>query len=165
MSKQTLISLEQALNRVTILRAKAYVYLYEEISKVVGEKRAKEICSNTTYRLGTEIFNEFSKKANKPSLTLAELSTAIVTTPEHGTVYKKEQVISKKNNVKIKIKNCPLVQTWREMGLSTEKIKLMCDIAHQIDIGTIKSAGYDITFPFRISTGEDSCTMEIKSGK
>jgi hypothetical protein len=59
------------------------------------------------------------------------------------------------------MKKCPLVEMWKEMKLSKELIQNLCDIAHQIDFGTIEGKGFNLKFSSRISYGNESCVLEI----
>ena len=165
MSASSMTASERALLDTTKLRAKAYVYIYEELAKVIGDERAKEICSNVTYRLGTEIAKDFSAKVQSSTIGVEELGDVLTKAPEHVMPYDKRVAQRKPGYMQIEMHQCPLVETWREMGLDQKKIALMCDISHRIDCGIVESCGHKVSFSSFISRGADKCEMEIAAEK
>jgi hypothetical protein len=54
-----------------------------------------------------------------------------------------------------------LVDMWKEMNLSEDKIKLLCDVACRIDFGNVESKGLKLEFKSRISYRDASCVLDI----
>lgn len=60
-----------------------------------------------------------------------------------------------------KMKHCPLVEAWREMGCSEEEIRLFCDIAMEGDRGRAEAHGIGMKLQERIAQGNPFCRLEI----
>jgi len=153
---------EQAFIQATKTRAKAYFYLYEELSKEFGDEKACEVFSRAIYRLGIDKSGKFSDRAGLCAMAFAE---EFVKDPVSSKVFSQNVLEADNENARIEMKSCPLVDTWKEMKLSCDTIKLMCDLACQVDFGTIESKGYKLYFPQRIACGDESCILEVRRNK
>lgn len=60
-----------------------------------------------------------------------------------------------------KMKHCPLVEAWREMGCTEEEIRLFCDIAMEGDRGRAQAHGVGMKLQERIARGDPHCRLEI----
>lgn len=60
-----------------------------------------------------------------------------------------------------KMKHCPLVEAWREMGCTEEEIRLFCDIAMEGDRGRAEAHGVGMRLQERIALGDPYCRLEI----
>jgi len=60
-----------------------------------------------------------------------------------------------------RMKYCPLVEAWREMGCTEEEIKLFCDIAMEGDRGRAQAHGVGMKLRERIALGDPCCRLEI----
>lgn len=63
--------------------------------------------------------------------------------------------------VVLRLNHCPLVEPWKEIGVSPGEQETLCDIACQIDLGKFETAGYRIAFNWRIADACKSCDMRI----
>jgi|WetSurMetagenome_2_1015567.scaffolds.fasta_scaffold638525_1 hypothetical protein len=150
---------DEAFINATKFRAKAYYYLFEEFSEAIGIEETKKIFSRAIFKLGIDKANSFSDKAGASAKSLADDFTG----DEVGREVFEQSVVSSDNErTLVEMRNCPLVEMWREMNLSDEKIKLLCDMACQIDFGTVEGKGMKLKFNSRISYGDSSCILEMK---
>lgn len=150
---------EEAFINATKLRAKAYYYIFEEFSNELGEEKAIKIFSKAIYKFGEDKSKVFSDNAKKSAKKFGE---EFVSNPISNKVFKQKFLEGNEEFAKVEMKNCPLVEMWKEMGLSKEKISIMCDIAYMVDFGKTESAGYKLKFNSRIADSDDCCLLEIK---
>ena len=150
----------EAFISATKQRAKAYYYIFEEFASELGEKKAKEIFSRAIYKFGIEKSKNFSDNSKKSPKNFSE---EFVSNPISNKVFQQKSLEGDKNQAIVEMKNCPLVDMWKEMGLSKEKISTLCDIAHMVDFGKTESAGFKLKFKSRIADGDDCCLLEIQS--
>jgi hypothetical protein len=150
---------EEAFISATKMRAKAYYYIFKEFSDELGEKKAKEIFSRAIYKFGIDKSKVFSADSKKSAKNFGE---EFVSNPMSNKVFKQKFLEGNEEYARVEMKNCPLVDMWKEMGLSKEEISTMCDIAHMVDFGKTESAGFKLKFSSRIADSEDCCILEIK---
>lgn len=150
----------EAFISATKLRAKAYYYIFEEFANELGEKKAKEIFSKAIYKFGEDKSKQFSDNSKQSPKNFGE---EFVSNPISNKVFKQKFLEGNNNQAKIKMENCPLVEMWKEMGLSKKKISTLCDIAHMVDFGKTESAGFELKFNTRIADGDDCCLLEIQN--
>jgi hypothetical protein len=149
---------EEAFIKATKTRAKAYYYLYEEMVKQFGEQKADEVFSKAMYNLGIDKANSFIPESKNSSEILA---SEFVKDELGKSVFSQSILKGSESSAVIEMKSCPLVAAWKEMKLSDAKIKKLCDLAHQIDFGTVEGAGHNLNFPSRIACGDETCVLEI----
>ncbi len=78
-------------------------------------------------------------------------------------MFEKEIVCEGEDKCVAKFHRCPLVDAWREYGLSPERIDRLCDLANKGDFGrasNFKKA--KLSFPKRIGGGDDYCELLIE---
>jgi uncharacterized protein (DUF927 family) len=61
-----------------------------------------------------------------------------------------------------KMKFCPLVEAWKEMGLSPETIAKLCDIAMEGDRGRAAAHGVQMELKETIGKGDPWCRLLIR---
>jgi len=149
----------EAFIEATKVRAKAYLFLYEEMKAEIGEEKAKKIFSNAVYKLGIDKSKLYPDNVKASAISIAE---EFVSNPLSREVFKQSIISGNDDKAIIKMERCPLVDKWNEMKLSENKIKTMCDLAYRIDFGKIESLGFKLTFDKRIADGEDSCVLIIE---
>jgi hypothetical protein len=148
----------EAFTTATKARAKAYYFIFEEFANEIGEEKAIKIFSKAIYKFGIDKSKKFSNKAKKSAKQFGE---EFVSNPISNKVFKQTFIEGNNDYAKVEMKNCPLVEMWKEMGLSKEKISLLCDIAHMVDFGKTESSGFNLKFNSRIADGENCCQLEI----
>lgn len=74
-----------------------------------------------------------------------------------------KEIVSEGDDVcEAKFHRCPLVDVWREYGLSPERIDRLCDLANKGDFGRASNFhNAELSFPTRIGGGDDFCTLHI----
>jgi hypothetical protein len=147
-----------AFERATSLRAKAYAYIYEELEKEAGEELADRVFIKAIYRLGVDKSKTYSAKAKKSAKEFAE---EFVADPVGSSLFKQKILSSSTDNAKIQMEYCPLVKMWKDMGLSKSKISKLCDLAYQVDFGTVEGLGYKLKFDCRIADNKKSCILDV----
>jgi len=60
-----------------------------------------------------------------------------------------------------KMKFCPLVEAWQEMGCSNEEIDLFCDIAMECNRGRADARGVRMVLDERTGKGDPCCKLMI----
>lgn len=58
---------------------------------------------------------------------------------------------------------CPLVEAWKNYGLSPERIAYLCDLASKGDFGRASNFPHlEISFPQKIAHGDPVCELDVK---
>jgi hypothetical protein len=57
----------------------------------------------------------------------------------------------------LKTNHCPLVEVWKEMGLSDDQVVRMCDLFENRDEGRVEAAGIKLDVPKTIARGDPIC--------
>jgi hypothetical protein len=140
-------------------RAKIYVHIYRELSKEVGGEKAAEILKRALYARGREKGEQLKAKIGRPNLH--ELAIAFVEGSADMDAFGHEIVQEHTDYVLLRLNGCPLVDAWKESGLSPEEQKKLCDIAYQVDFGKFETAGYKLAFNCRIADNCRSCDMKV----
>jgi hypothetical protein len=141
-------------------RAKIYVHLFRELSKEVGEEKATQIMKKAIYTRGKEKGVPLLERIKEPNLH--ELAVALVEGKGEMDAFGHEVVREKPDHVLLRLNRCPLVDAWKEAGLSPKERKKMCDIAYQVDFGKFEEAGFKLSFDCRIAEDGECCDMRIK---
>jgi hypothetical protein len=148
----------EAFEKATMVRAKAYAYIYEELLAEVGEEKADAIFKKAIYRLGADKAGDYPESTRNNAKQVAEIFTS---DPVSRGAFGQSVLSADDTNAKIEMTDCALVRMWKEMGFSDEKIVKLCDLAYQVDFGKIESLGFSLKFSSRISEGGKSCVLEI----
>ncbi len=75
-------------------------------------------------------------------------------------VYAMEAVKLEKEHSIAHIHHCPLVEKWKQLGLSPEKIEYLCYTANKADLGRASNfKNVELTFPKRIGAGDEYCEL------
>jgi hypothetical protein len=61
-----------------------------------------------------------------------------------------------------RMRHCPLVEAWRELGCSDEEVALLCDIAMEGDRGRAEAHGLQMELDERIGNGDPCCRLVIR---
>jgi hypothetical protein len=140
-------------------RARIYVNIYRELTKEVGQQKAVEILKRALYARGQEKGLQLRAKIGEPNLH--QLALAFVEGNADMDAFGHEIVQEHADHVVLRLKGCPLVEAWKESGLSADEQKNMCDIAYQVDFGKFETAGYRLAFNCRIADSGKSCDMHV----
>jgi hypothetical protein len=139
-------------------RAMTYAFIYEEMKEKLGAKKAGKIFSESIYKFGESKSGKYKNALKKGGLK-ALSKEFVESSPLGGKIFKPEiEKVNEKECI-LTMKACPLVEAWKENNFSDEKIKTLCDIAYQIDLGTFQGYGLNIEFTHRIGAGDRKCRM------
>ena len=140
-------------------RAGIYVHIYRELSKELGSEKAMAILKRALYARGKEKGAQLAGKIAKSDLH--ELAAAFVEGKGEMDAFGHEIVQEHSDYILLRLNHCPLVEAWKEAGLSSEESRKMCDIAYQVDFGKFEAAGYKLSFNCRIADGCESCDLRV----
>jgi predicted ArsR family transcriptional regulator len=140
-------------------RARIYLHIYRELAKEVGSEKAAEILKRALYARGQEKGAQLKARIESPDLH--QLAIAFVEGNVDMDAFGHQIVQEHTEHVTLRLNACPLVEAWKESGLTPEEQKLMCDIAYQVDFGKFETAGYKLAFNCRIADKAKSCDMKV----
>lgn len=140
-------------------RARIYICIFRELSKEVGREKAIAILKKALYARGKEKGEQLAAKIGEPNLH--ELAAAFMEGKADMDAFGHELVAEYFDHIVLRLNRCPLVEAWKEAGLSPEEQKIMCDIAYQVDFGKFETAGYKLAFTCRIADACKSCDMKV----
>jgi len=144
-------------------RARLYYYIFEETKKTCGEEKAIDIFKRGIYQRGLEISQSYPPEAREGNIqSLAD--HFVNESAGGGEIFEPAKVEVKGSGCILRMNSCPLVEAWEEMGLSSEEIAILCDMASAIDYGTFEGMGYDLEFTHQIGRGESYCELVISKG-
>lgn len=134
--------LRQALYSTYKNRAMIYFYIFDELRKELGERKAAAIMKRAIFRRGLEIGRQLLAKYAPNDLEGLK-NAFLALDPDEGKMFAAEVLRSNAQGVDIKFHRCPLREAWQEAGLSNEDAAKLCAIAARVDNGTFAGAGFD----------------------
>lgn len=143
-------------------RALMYAYLLDEMEAELGLERAVEIMKRSIYRRGLEIGERY--RAAAESGDLEEVGRLFVEgSPSDGALFEPAvEQPTERGRMVLRMTSCPLVDAWRAVGYSAERVDLLCEIAAAVDYGTFEGAGLDLRFLDRQACrASDRCLLEL----
>ena len=139
-------------------RATWFALLYEEFSKHLSEEKVEEISRTAIRKYGL-------MKAKKDPESF-EPKSWVIRHKEKGSADVFSSTIEYDDDQAVQMMGyCPLVESWKKLGLSSEKIELFCDIAMDGDRG--RADGHDgivMELDDTIAKGCESCKLVIRRG-
>ena len=144
-------------------RGMMYYYIFQELRKAVGDKKAADIMKGAIYNRGLEIGKKYEKFA---PADLEGLKDAFLAgSADQGNMFRPEVLRCDGEGLDIHMRSCPLKEAYEEAGLSDEEIATMCDIAAVVDYGTFEGAGFRFFADTWKSGEEGCCRLHIRPGK
>jgi hypothetical protein len=140
-------------------RAKIYAHVYRELAKELGPERSLEILKRALYARGGDKGRLLAARIGEPDLH--KLAISFVENKTDMDAFGHEIVQERSDSLLLRLNGCPLVEAWKEAGLSSEEQQKMCDIAYQVDFGKFETAGYKLSFHCRIADGCGSCDLKV----
>ena len=145
-------------------RAIIYYHMNNTLSDELGSDRATELMKKAIFKHGSDVAAHYPQAAQDGDVNAIAGQWALP--DKAGTeVFGQEAEVIDENSVRLIIRNCPLVEAWREYGISPKKIDCLCDIANAVDVGTFDAMGFNIEFKKRLGAGDDYCEMILKRKK
>ena len=139
-------------------RATWFALLYDEFSKHLPEKKVEEISRSAIHKYGL-------MKAKKDPDSF-EPKSWVIRHKEKGSADVFSSSIEYNDDQAIQMMGyCPLVESWKKLGLPPEIVDLYCDIAMDGDRG--RADGHDgivMELKDTIARGCESCKLVISRG-
>ena len=87
----------------------------------------------------------------------------LMTEPGPGRkAFAQEVILSGEDHAVAHFHACPLVEAWRDYGLSEERISYLCDLASKGDFGRASNfPNLEISFPQKIAHGDAVCELDV----
>ncbi len=146
-------------------RALFYLDMYQALSEEHGKEDAIRLMQKAIYKRG----QDKAKKYNKEVVDGGNLETMASSFLKGGesslNVFGNEVVKVEDERAVLHLNGCPLVDAWKEAGLSPEDIVTMCDIAYQVDFGKFEGMNFDLSFSSRICEGATCCELIVTNRK
>ena len=139
-------------------RATWFALLFEEFSKYLPDDKVEEISRTAIRKYGL-------MKAEKDPESF-EPKSWVIRHKEKGSADVFSSVIEYDDDHAVQMMGyCPLVESWKKMGLSTETIDLYCDIAMDGDRGRADGhGGIVMELKDTIAKGCEYCKLVISRG-
>ncbi len=145
-------------------RAAVYAHLFRVLREELGEERAIELLSRAIYAHG----KEKSEKGYSPEARGGDLVRAAreFSSPDPVKVFQFGPRVDRADGQEavIALTRCPLVDQWKEMGLSPRDTEILCRIARSVDFGTWEGAlGFRLAFEGTRGEGKEECILCIRT--
>lgn len=142
-------------------RARVYAYIYDELLGEIGEEAAKALMKRAIHRRGLEVGLKYREAVG--SAELIEVGSIFCGgSPCEGALFEPGIEETSEGRIVLRMTACPLIDAWRDMGLSAERIDTLCEIAAAVDEGTFEGAGLDLRFLSRLgAAGGDKCLLDL----
>lgn len=144
-------------------RALLYAHILDVLEEELGTSAAAQLMKRAIHRRGLEIGAKYREAAEAGDL--AEVGRLFVEgSPCDGALFEPAvDEVPESGRTVLRMTRCPLVEAWREAGLSPERVDLLCDIAAAVDEGTFEGAGLDLVFLDRQACpGSERCLLELR---
>ena len=135
-------------------RAVLYYTIFDELRQEVGESRAAAILKRAIYRRGAQIGQQFCQFAPGDLEGLKDAFLGGI--PDEGRLFAPQVMGCDAEALDIQLESCPLKEMWEELGLDEHDLKIMCEIAGEIDKGTFEAAGFSFE-PDTWQPGRSGC--------
>jgi predicted ArsR family transcriptional regulator len=142
-------------------RAYMYAYIYEELLEALGKDAAVALMKRAIHRRGLEVGRKY--RSAVASADLIEVGSIFCTgSPCDGALFEPGIEETSKGRVVLRMTACPLVETWRDMGLPAEEVDTLCEVAAAVDEGTFEGAGLELEFLSRLGVaGHMQCLLDL----
>jgi hypothetical protein len=140
-------------------RAAYLFFLYKEMEKDFGKKKAEELARKAIRKFG------YFKAKKRGRVYTPEKWIKQHLQSVSGSVFKSQGVKVSKKEGELNFYYCPLVRAWKKLGASKKEIALLCDIAMEGDRGRGKVECFKVEIPKTIGRGDKFCRLILKSTK
>lgn len=121
-------------------RARLYKNLLDELTAALGPERAEALLVAAIEKRGEEAGRALFAHLSAPNAAQVA-DTFLAVSPAEGTLFPHTRTQDKAGRVTIAVSRCPLLDAWREDGLSDTEIARLCRIAGRFDNGCFGAAG------------------------
>lgn len=141
-------------------RGLMYLYILKSLESEFGRERAESLMGRGIYNRGIEVAKSYSKEAQAGELNVLA-QDFMKKAAGRGEVFKPEIEDVSSTRCIIRMYSCPLVDCWKESGLSAEDVAGLCRIANRVDFGTFESMGYSLEISHSLAKGDGYCRLVI----
>lgn len=143
-------------------RASIYAHLLDVLSGDLGEERATELMREAIRRRGVDTSAKYRRASETGGL--AEVGRVFCAdSPCDGALFEPAVESLEEDRIVLRMTACPLLDAWRDAGLTPERCDLLCSIAAAVDEGTFEGAGLELVFLDRSGRpGSRRCLLELK---
>jgi len=128
---------------------------------LAGAEQARMAMRTAIYLRGREVAEKYRAAAENGDLE-AVGRIFCEDSPCGGELFEPGVEEVGKDYIVLRMTACPLLEAWREHGLSEDEIDTLCGIASAVDEGTFEGAGLDIEITERLGQpGADRCLLRI----
>lgn len=144
-------------------RAAVLAHLLRVLRDRLGEEEAVAVMSEAIHAHGREKSKKgYSAAARSGDLPQAAREFA-APDPVKQYQFAPRIVSAAEGEAVIAMSRCPLVDQWREMGLTREDVSLLCRIARSVDFGTWEGAlGFRLRFEGTRGEGREECVLRVR---
>lgn len=136
-------------------RATWLALLYRSFLQALPEEAAQQRCREAIYGFGR------LKAAKDPQPFGPEAWVRRHVDKGSALVFDSEIEVHPDHAVQ-RMRHCPLVDAWRELGCPDEEVALLCDIAMEGDRGRAEAHGLRMELDERIGKGDPCCRLVIR---
>jgi hypothetical protein len=149
--------------QATRQRAAVYAHLFKVLKSRLGEPLAIELMSEAIRNYGRDkSLAGYSAEARGGDLMQAA-AEFVEPDPVKEYQFAPRIVSERADEVVIAMSGCPLVDEWRDMGLSDDEIAVLCKVSRAVDHGTWEDAlGCDLCFEGTRGEGGGECVLRVK---
>jgi len=143
-------------------RAAMYYHIFVELREEVGQDRAVAIMRAAIYRRGVETGEKYHAAAARGDFE--EIGRIFCAgSAAGGELFEPSVAEVGEKGAVLKMTACPLLDSWRKLGVAPEELDLMCAIAAAVDEGTYEGAGLAFSFRERLGQpGATACLLDIR---
>ena len=158
------MNLEQAREQIVgshKFRGAMYYYFFDEMEKELGNEKAAAIFERATHRRGEEVHEDYKGFLEKDDFPAAGKHFCD-TSPIDGELFFPKVEAADASHMVITMRGCPLVDVWREMGLSDEKVELLCKLSCGLDYGNFDTDLTKLSFTGYLGRGDEECRLVVE---
>lgn len=118
----------------------------------------EKLTDEAIFRFGQEVYVERAKGIKTPG----DFAAAMTWPAANQQVFQSEVISKGEDKAIAHFHVCPLVDAWKEYGLSPERISELCRLARKGDFGRISDIpGLELEFTQLIADGDPVCELTI----
>ena len=131
-------------------RATWFALLYQEFLTELPQETVEKTCRKAIYSYGKLKASRDNMKHNARSLLDNFVETG-------GAKIFDAEITETENGVLNTVRNCALIDAWKEMGCNAEEVDLFCDIAMEGDRGRAEGHGIHLELRETLGKNDDYC--------
>lgn len=120
----------------------------------------EKLTDDAIFTFGANLFNDKKAESAKDFVDL-------MTEPGPGReAFGQEVILAEDDHAVAHFHACPLVEAWKNYGLSDERVAYLCDLASKGDFGRASNfLQLAISFPKKIAHGDAVCELNVRRVK